>query len=133
MLGRHFTASGGSRCRAASSRTAGSYAAGKLMRCICAGASNGIFQCRSERPILIHEKQALRLPAGFVSCKIRARRTPQREFQFDGRTESLPVRTALAGLQTRDQRLWRGFKAGIMRNDEDIAAAAGSLGGAVGA
>lgn len=67
-LGRHFAASGGSRRCGGSART-GSRAAGKLMRSICAGASNGIFHRRSGLPILIHEKQTLRLPARFVSCK----------------------------------------------------------------
>lgn len=48
---------------AAAARTTGCYAASNLTRSICAGASNVIFQCRSEQAILIHEKQAVRLPA----------------------------------------------------------------------
>lgn len=133
MLGRHFTASGGSRCRTASARTAGSYAASKLMRCICAGASNGIFQRRSKRPILIHEKQALRPSTWFVSCKyVRAVRpslnfsstTARTRCQFGRRSLDARYAPAIrAGGSGEDSR-----QEGIMGNDEDIAAAAGSLG-----
>lgn len=54
LLG-HFTAPGACRRCAAVARTTGCYGASKLTRCICGGASNVIFQRRSERAILIHE------------------------------------------------------------------------------